>query len=379
MRVIYWTELFWPHIGGVEVFSRQLITALQKRGHEITVLTSLSDLGTASEERVDGIQIKRLPFQQVIAKRDLKPVHELTNQVVALFRQIQPDLIHINSSQPSILIYHLSHASSSIPTLFTIHEPPSPAEGANSLVGRTMLEAKRVAAVSQASLSQARQLVPAIAPHSSVIYNGLEMPPAPIPRFVSDPPSLLCIGRLIKEKGFDLAIQALGEIRKVFPEVRLVIAGDGRERQPLEQQVEGSGMNDAVEFTGWCQPEKIPALIEAATIVLIPSRWEEPFGLVALQAAQRARPVIAARTGGIPEVVVHGETGLLFEKENPTELAQQVIHLLRHPETAERMGKRAWKRAQRLFSLERAASEYDALYKDIGQGGSPVPATGRQT
>ena len=376
MRVVFWTELFWPHIGGVEIFSKQLITALQRRGYEFTVLTSESNHGNAVEEMMNGIQIYRLPFQQVIARRDLTPIKELTKQVVALLQQIQPDLVHINSNQPSIFIYHLARANHSVPTLFTLHEPPVQAHGDNSLVGRTMRAADWVVAVSQATLSQARQMMPEITSRSSVIYNGLEMPLLPITPLPFDPPSLLCIGRLIGEKGFDLAIQALGDIRGVFPSAHMVIAGDGRDRPHLEMQAEKLGLKDAVEFIGWYQPERIPALINAATIVLMPSRWQEPFGLVALQAAQMARPVIASRTGGLPEVVVHNETGLLVEKDDSSELARQVVYLLQHPEIATRMGHAARERVQQLFSLERSTTAYDTLYMTLGHLTCPIPAIG---
>jgi len=378
MRVVFWTESFLPLIGGVEIFSKQLLAALQKRGVEFTVITSANLQAGAGEEIVDGIHIVRLPFHRVIAQRDLKLVQELTKQVTALVHHIKPDLVHINSSEPSNFIFSLVHAVNSIPTIFTVHEPPVQAQDANSLVGRTMRAADWVVAVSQATLTQARQLVPEITPRSSVIYNGLEMPRLPVTALRSDLPSLLCIGRLVEEKGFDLAIRALGDIMDVFPTARLVIAGDGRARHDLELQVEALGLGRAVEFSGWCQPEKIRALIDAATIVLIPSRWQEPFGLVALEAAQRARPVIAARTGGLPEVVVHGETGVLFKKDDPNDLARQVIHLLHHPETARQLGNAARERAQHMFSLERATDEYDTLYRTIGQRNHSISEDGGQ-
>ena len=367
MRVIYWTELFWPHIGGVEIFSKQLISALQKRGHEIVVITSRSEQASAGEDMVDGIKIYRLPFQQAIIRRDLKPVHEITEQVLALFRQSRPHLVHINSSQPSIFFYHLARTAYTIPTIFTIHEPPAVnINGANSLAIRTMQAADWVVAVSQATLDQARQLAPEINARSSLIYNGLEMPSLPVTSLPFDPPSLLCMGRLIPEKGFDIAIRSLHIIHEVFPSLHLVIAGEGQSRGQLEMLVEELGLGNSVEFIGWCAPENIPGLINAATIVLMPSRWQEPFGLVALQAAQMGRPVIASQTGGLPEVVADNETGLLFEKENSTKLARQVVNLLQHPEIAIQLGSSARKRAQQKFGMEEAAAAYDALYQQFG-------------
>jgi glycogen(starch) synthase len=98
-----------------------------------------------------------------------------------------------------------------------------------------------------------------------------------------------------------------------------------------------------------------------ATIVIMPSR-SESLPLVALEAAMMARPVVAARVGGLPEVVVHNETGLLVEQENSSALAEAIEFLLDHPETTIEMGQAARCRAQEVFSLEKFIDAYDKLY-----------------
>jgi glycogen(starch) synthase len=123
-----------------------------------------------------------------------------------------------------------------------------------------------------------------------------------------------------------------------------------------------------VEFTGWVSPDKVPELINTSTIVVMPSRWKEPFGLVALQAAQMARPIVATRIGGLPEVVLHQETGLLVDKENSRQLAEAITFLLEHPEVAEQMGRAARMRAKSVFDLERCVDAYDTLYKKLKKG-----------
>src|SRR5262249_53155861 len=149
----------------------------------------------------------------------------------------------------------------------------------------------------------------------SVIYNGIEAPPlahAPLP---FDAPRLLCVGRLAVEKGFDLALNAFASVARRFPKARLIIAGDGPVRSQLERQTGDLGLTGSVEFPGWVDPEDVVALINTSTMLLIPSRLES-FPLVALQGALMARPVVASTVGGLPEIVVHGETGLLFAKED---------------------------------------------------------------
>jgi glycogen(starch) synthase len=367
MKVIFWSELFWPHIGGVEILTQQLIKALKKFGHNIIVITSATSLAVKPFEIMDGIEIHRLPFQDALVGRDLHEMHRITGQTIDLMSQFQPDVVHIHSSQPSTLFYHLSRRGSLFPTVFTLHEPLDKADDANSLVGRTMLSSNWIAAVSQATLKQARNIVPEIITRSSVIYNALEKPLFQASPLQFDPPRLLCIGRLTREKGFDLAIQALAEIRQRIPGIQMVIAGDGRERNNLKSLAESLGLKEAVEFSGWVQPDRIPELINSASLVIIPSRWPEPFGLVALQSAQMGRPVVAANVGGLPEVVVNNETGLLFEKNDAVHLISCVYKLLQHPAETIRMGKAALERAENFFDLEATASAYDKLYQDIFQ------------
>jgi glycosyltransferase involved in cell wall biosynthesis len=100
-----------------------------------------------------------------------------------------------------------------------------------------------------------------------------------------------------------------------------------------------------------------------ATAVLMPSRWE-PFGLVALQAAQMARPVIASRIDGLREVVVHGQTGFLVPPEDPAALADAIAGLLGDAEQASAMGRAAQQRARETWPWISHVDAYEELYAD---------------
>ena len=108
----------------------------------------------------------------------------------------------------------------------------------------------------------------------------------------------------------------------------------------------------------------VPALINTATMVVMPSR-REGLPLVALEAALMARPIVATRVGGLPEVVVHQQTGLLVEPENSDALAEAITFLLDHHETATQLGQAARQRAQEVFGWERCVDAYDALYRKL--------------
>src|SRR5262249_42583718 len=150
------------------------------------------------------------------------------------------------------------------------------------------------------------------------------------------------------------------------PSARLVIAGDGPERAKLQQQVIQLRLANSVEFVGSVPPATVAHLIAQATLVVVPSRVEG-FGLVALEAALMARPVVATRVGGLPEVVVHGQTGLLVEDDDNRALAVAIALLLDQPDTAKQMGRAACDRARQEFDWERHVSAYDTLYRKLGR------------
>ena len=95
----------------------------------------------------------------------------------------------------------------------------------------------------------------------------------------------------------------------------------------------------------------------------MPSRFDEPFGLVALEAANHGLPVVAARRGGLPEIVVDGETGFLIDPENPADLAEKLGELASNRERASKMGENGQRRVLREFSEARMVAAYENLFR----------------
>jgi glycogen(starch) synthase len=257
--------------------------------------------------------------------------------------------------------------------LLTLHMGISPGDDTelDTFLGQNLRAADWVTAVSSLALSQVRQRVPEIIPRSSVIYNASEsapLPPSPLP---TDTPRLLCLGRLTPQKGFDRALTAVASLIDHFPRLHLVIAGDGPARPELEQRVAELKLKGVVEFIGWVEPAQVPALINTATLVVMPSRFEG-LPLVALEAALMARPIVGTRVDGLLDVVVHRQTGVLVEPEDPKALAEAIADVLEHPATAVRMGRAARSRARDVFSWERHVNAYDALYRKLAREGSPM-------
>ena len=215
--------------------------------------------------------------------------------------------------------------------------------------------------------------MPEIVSHSSVLHTGIDVPaeaPTPLP---THPPRLLCLGRLAPQKGVDVALRAFARLRKRIPGVRLVIAGDGPERAALERLTAQLGLMQQVDFLGWIPPAQVYTVLNTATIVVMPSRWE---GLpsVALQAAMMERPVVASRVGGLPEIVEHERTGLLIHEVDSAVLAEALIALLTAPARAVQMGQAARRHVQKVFAWETYVDTCEALYQKLIKGRGDVVA-----
>ena len=367
MRVLFWSELFWPYMGGAQLFAMTLLRSLRDRGYEFIVVTRQDDLDLPTEACFEGFPIYRFPFYKALADGDVKQLIEIRQHVSQLKRRFAPDLVHANCFGLSLLFHLDTTRAYSAPFLVSLHsEKYDPVKKDNTLLERTLRSADWVTGPSARTVEYARQLVPHLALPSSHIYYGLEMPPIlPTPLPIAAP-RLLCLGRLVHNKGFDLALMAFAAMIERFPQARLIIAGHGPMRSELEQQTADLGLSDVVEFLGWVAPEEVPTLINTATVVVVPSRRWEALPFVALEAAFMARPVVAARDAGLPEIVVHEKTGFLVEKEDSVGLAQALTFLLEHPEVARQMGQTARQRAQEVFSMQRCIDAYDSLYQKLG-------------
>lgn len=364
VRLLYWTEFHWPTIGGVETYALQFIPALRERGYEIAVITTRQH-DYPEEEIHDGTTIHRLPFHDVLRARDPEAFIKLRRQVEAVRNDFAPDIIHANLYGPSIALHLETNRRSPVPTVIAIHSDFSETGGLGNIVRRSFDQAAWVTAVSNATLGDIRSMFPQIKDKSSVIYNGLvtdNIEPRPLS---ADPPRVLCIGRLKREKGFDVALEAFARIRDSFANAKLTIAGEGPEGSVLERQAEALGLGQSVSFTGWVRPDAVYDLISQSTVMLVPSRWREPFGIVAIEAALMARPVIAARTGGLAEVVIDAKTGFLVDKEDPAALADRLMQILSQPELAAKLGRNARADMIKRFSLDANVAAYDALYRRV--------------
>lgn len=366
MRILHDSPGYRPYIGGIEVFLAGLAPALAERGHEVCVLTAHGAMDLPDSEVIDGVRVERLRYSEGLVASDPRQILGAIRRAADVRRDFAPDVVNLHFSDATIFFYARSAAAHPAPMAMTFHvSPPRVLEDKRGAMWESLGGAARVTACSQATLDDVLALMPEKREAASVLYNGVEPPPGQPGPPSFDPPVVATAGRLIREKGFDVLVAAMPALRERVPGARLRIAGDGPELDPLRAQVERLGLGDCVELPGWVAPDEIHTLFEGASLVAVPSRWREPFCIVALQAMLAARAVVASDVGGVPEVVAAGETGELVPMEDPGALAAAIAARLAEPAETARMGERGRERALARFTMERSVNEFERLYEGM--------------
>lgn len=364
MRTLLWTEYGGPFIGGSERFAANLIAGLQRLGHGFDIVCNR--VGQVAPEQY-GTATHTFPFRQALGNRDIEAVAGIHRGLADLVRQCRPDLVHVIALGPGDIF--LQRLRETIPhrCLVTLHQYlPPPLLEPSAAPGRTLRAADAVVACSAAVQAELLQHVPEVRGRSSVIYNALPVPDVVPKDPVFVPPRLLCLGRLVEDKGFDVAIEAFSRLLPHAPQAQLIVAGDGTERQALQNLAAARGVDGQVTFTGWVHPDDTAELIGSASVVLMPSR-REPFGLVALECALVGRPIVAARVDGLPEVVEDGRTGMLVDVDDISQTVAALLALLNDTPRAVAMGRQARLRAQERFRFDDHIHSYDRLYRQLGR------------
>lgn len=366
MKILYWTDFFLPHIGGIETFGADLISALLARGHEVSVVTSSSGKNLPAIDHIEGIPVHRFQTWDAIRTNDLKTLVAVRRAVTALKRELKPDITHLHFGATSY-VHVQTRTAVRTPTLTTVHAPLESSMGEGSLLRKVVAASQAVNAVSAHGHQLLRRAFPEAADRLSFVYYGLApsaqsaievIPPS------FDEPLILCLGRLAPQKGFDLAVKAFARVERTLPRARLMVVGEGVEEAALKQLAESLGIAAKVDFTGPVAPQDVYGVINKATMLLLPSRFEG-LPLVALQAAKMQRPIISSDVDGLPELVVDQESGLVLRDNNELELAKAILFMVQNPQKSIGMGKAVAQRFEERFGFDQCVARYERLYRQI--------------
>jgi glycosyltransferase involved in cell wall biosynthesis len=201
------------------------------------------------------------------------------------------------------------------------------------------------------------------------IPNGV--PPAP-PGPAARAGSLLFVGRLVAKKGVDVLIDACALLRSELPELDVEIVGGGPLAEELAGRARRSGVSDRIHFLGPQPADVVDAAFRRSSLVVLPSRIDEHgdrdgMPTVLVEALARGVPVVATDLVGIPEVVRHGETGLLVPPDDPPALAAAIARLVRDPELARELAARGPALVAERFDPSRSARLLRALFEEPGR------------
>jgi glycosyltransferase involved in cell wall biosynthesis len=365
-----------PNPGGLQTVTAQLAIELQKRGVNVSVLTQRYPRTLAESERIDGVQVQRLFF--------LTPrLRDLLRGRIALFlagliffpltlvrllwkiARAKPDVVNLHFvGAPA---FFLLIARTLIPFRFIVSLHGDDVEGLprGTALDRwvfraTLRRADAVTSCSRYLLDRAIACEPAIARRARVIHNGIDLN-FPFPLGEGDQgDKFLCVGRMVPKKGFDILLRALSQCHHAGHPLRLRLIGDGPERCALENLARDLGLHEWIEFRGSQKHDEIIRAMASSRAVIIPSR-QEPFGLVALEAMAVGKPVIAARVGGLPEVLADADA-ILVPPDDPAALAHAIDDLTARLERDPAFGARNRAIAAR-FSVARMTDAYLSIYR----------------
>jgi glycosyltransferase involved in cell wall biosynthesis len=363
-------------VGGTEVYVHSLGKYFENLGHEVEYYFGSSDFSESVKMRKSWIGfLKRI----------------LNVRQFFLFRQkvrdFHPDVIHFhnifNELSPSILL-----AAGSVKKVMTLHDyqiiqavfnpeertgKPCKEEvckGCMNCVGFMGMIFEKIKRTVHTPLldrmdvfiAPSKYMQQQIQKHSSYsptqLYNGFEL--------LAEKPqrnsyALFYSGRLTEDKGIQYLIEALPELVRRFPQLSLTVAGEGELFGSLKHRVTQMRIAEKVSFLGHITGEKLFKAYQDSTALILPSRWPDNLPTVAIEALSVGRPVLGTRVGGIPEIVVDGVNGYLFEPRDVSSLVSAVTKLFDDPKTVRALSQHAATSAKK-FSLPVHAAKLLEIY-----------------
>lgn len=321
--------------GGIEAMVAGLVAGLVARGHHVTLVGAGEDETAA--QRFHAV------FPQPPSARLGEPVLEVLHAATAaaLLEGQEVDLVHDHTLAGPLLA-----RGRAVPTVVTAH---GPVRGEPGDYLAALGQSVDVVAISSAQ----RRLRPDVN-WLTTVYNGIDVASFPVGR--GDGGYVLFLGRFSADKGAHLAIDAARATGR-----RLVLAGKVNEPPEKDYFADAVAprLGRGVEYVGEADAATKRELLGGAEALLFPVCWDEPFGLVMVEAMACGTPVVALRRGSVPEIVVHGETG--FVVDDPDDLARAVA-------AVGVLDRRRCRSRAELFDTARMVDGYEASYRAVVEG-----------
>lgn len=390
MRVLMLSWEYPPHVvGGLGKHVGEIVPALAHSGVEVHLLTPRWAGGDATEAVQSGTTVYRLD-PPTDRSGTFYEIAQRTNEVIAqkargLLRSTASfDIIHVHDWLVAFAGITLKHEFK-IALLSTIHATErgrsrgqlhnDMQRAIDGMEWRLTYESWRIICCSHFMAQEVREYFSAPADKIDVIPNGITTAQFDAlegidlsgfrSRFAADSEKIVFyVGRLVHEKGLHVLIDAVPHVLKQCPEAKFVIAGTGSMFDSLRQQADSLGVSAKVYLTGFISDEDRNRLFKVADCAVFPSLYE-PFGIVALEAMAAKTPVVVTETGGLKEVVEHGETGITVYPGNAESLAWGITHTLQHPEWSKARVANAYRRVLSEYNWQHIAAQTRLVYERV--------------
>lgn len=287
MNILFCSVPFRPSVGGIETVSALLAERFQRQGHRVVLVT-----------RTPGESPDNDRFE-VVRQPSARRLFSLVRRADVVFH----NNISLRFAWPLLLVRR---------PWVVAHHTWIPARGGAARLKRWVMPQARHIAVSQAvadTVAAACTVVPN--PYADDVFVRIEGR--------ARERELVFVGRLVSDKGVDLLISALDLLARRGRHVRLTVVGDGPEREALHRQARASNLADRIEFVGHRTGSDLAATLNAHRVLVVPSVWEEPFGVVVLEALACGCVPLVAHSGGLPEAV--GACGVVLARTARESLA----------------------------------------------------------
>ncbi len=400
MKILYINSLYPPLIkGGAELSLQLIVEGMQSLGHEVAV-ASLHPENISITDRVNGVKVIRVPLQNSYwPYKDVKTstwsrlrwhMHDQRNLKMGetlqqILRNERPDIVSCHNLVGwSAAAWDEIHAVG-IPIVQVLHDfyllcPNSNMNKAGTPCEKQCLSCQilrsghssasskvaSVVGISQSILGRFTNYGYFPKAKKQVIYNFRKVPISSKPRLRKANQKLIIgyLGTISKVKGVEWLIQ---QFQNLDIPAGLKIAGRGEENTVSSLRHLSKG--DDVEFVGYVVPEKF---LNEVDVLVVPSLWEEPLGMVAIEALAKGVPVITSGKGGLSESVKHEVNGLICPPEQPDSLSQAFLRIYENPDLYNRLSASAPGSVSHFLDKTRMISEYDQVYQNASFSISPA-------
>ena len=414
MKIVVSSDIYYPMINGVAVFSRNLAAGLTKRGHEVMVLapSTTGDFHIEEDEEY-GFKVVRLTSRKmhlypdqihkvpsrkgvlgvklpkIVYKNGLNVSYLPYIEIKKILDEFRPDIIHNQSPGPvALALFHYAKKRN-IPMVSTDHAypdnltqqvklPKSMKEPINKAMNAYFISfLKRSEYATMPTEQAVADLIPKDRKHFNVpveaISNGIDLsrfskgkvPDDIYDRFdiPRDKQIVLYVGRVDPEKSLHILINAFIKAHKKVPDAHLVVVGDGTARPDLEKMINKAGLKSSAHFLGRVVGDDLPKIYRTGTLFAITSKTETQ-SIVLLEAMATGLPCIAVKAGAIPELVKTGENGFLCEADDIDGVAKAIVEILSNTEKRAKMSEGSLKLVQKhdiSYTLTRMEEIYEKV------------------